>query len=311
MRKQIGCAGFRIDLAVVDPGLPGRYLVGIECDGAQYHSSSVARDRDRLREQILKDLGWRIHRIWSTDWYRNRPASESRLLDAIERAQQEGYISVETEAPLLHLPVPEAFPLLDNQEHEHPSASDETLETKVTNYEVCTSLGIAMEGELHEQSVHHLAQAISQVVEVEGPIHFEEVARRIRTLWGLGRAGKRIRDALGKATVTAQAQGYIRQRGDFLWPAGEREIPVRRRGGDVLAKIELICDEEITEAMTLVLKAQYATVPEDLITVSAKLLGIRAITGAVIGRIQTIMDGLMEREVLQQMPNGMVHLTPS
>jgi very-short-patch-repair endonuclease len=311
VRKQIGCAGFRIDLAVVDPELPGRYLLGIECDGAQYHSSSVARDRDRLREQILKDLGWRIHRIWSTDWYRNRPASESRLLDAIEQAQQEGHIAVETEAPLLPLPAQEAFPRLENQEHEHPSASNETLETKATNYEVCTALGIAREGELHEQSVHHLAQAIRQVVESEGPIHVEEVVRRIRTLWGLGRAGKRIRDALGKATVTAQAQGYIRQRGDFLWPAGEREIPVRRRGGDVPAKIELICDEEITEAMKLVLKAQYATVPEDLMTVAAKLLGLRVITSAVIERIQTIMHGLMEREVLQQMPNGMIQLTQS
>jgi len=68
---QVGVAGFFIDVAVVDPGNPGRYLMGIECDGATYHSAKSARDRDRLRQSILERLGWRIRRIWSTDWFKN------------------------------------------------------------------------------------------------------------------------------------------------------------------------------------------------------------------------------------------------
>lgn len=68
---QVGVAGFFIDVAVVDPGNPGRYLMGIECDGAAYHSAKSARDRDRLRQTILERLGWRIRRIWSTDWFKN------------------------------------------------------------------------------------------------------------------------------------------------------------------------------------------------------------------------------------------------
>lgn len=68
---QVGVAGFFIDVAVVDPNNPGRYLMGIECDGATYHSSKSARDRDRLRQTILERLGWRIRRIWSTDWFKN------------------------------------------------------------------------------------------------------------------------------------------------------------------------------------------------------------------------------------------------
>lgn len=72
---QVGAAGFFIDIAVRDPGCPGRYLMGIECDGATYHSAKSVRDRDRLRQAILEQLGWHIRRIWSTDWYRN-PAAE-------------------------------------------------------------------------------------------------------------------------------------------------------------------------------------------------------------------------------------------
>jgi very-short-patch-repair endonuclease len=68
---QVGEAGFFIDVAVRDPNKPGRFLMAIECDGATYHSSKSARDRDRLKQQILEGLGWNVKRIWSTDWFRN------------------------------------------------------------------------------------------------------------------------------------------------------------------------------------------------------------------------------------------------
>ncbi len=71
---QVGVAGFFIDVAVVDPGNSGSFLMGIECDGATYHSAKSTRDRDRLRQAVLERLGWKIRRIWSTDWFRNPQA---------------------------------------------------------------------------------------------------------------------------------------------------------------------------------------------------------------------------------------------
>ena len=87
VEHQIGSAGFFIDLAVVDPDFPGRYMLGIECDGAMYHSAQSARDRDRLRQQVLEDKGWSIHRVWSTDWFRNRKRELTRIEDAIRNAR--------------------------------------------------------------------------------------------------------------------------------------------------------------------------------------------------------------------------------
>lgn len=81
---QVGVAGFFIDLAVKHPLKPGTFLLGIECDGASYHSGRSARDRDRLRQEILVNLGWKIHRIWSTDWFRNRDGEIKRLMRRIE-----------------------------------------------------------------------------------------------------------------------------------------------------------------------------------------------------------------------------------
>lgn len=69
VHPQVGIAGFYIDLGIADPDMPGRYLIGIECDGKSYHSSRSARERDRLRQAVLEDHGWIIHRIWSTDWF--------------------------------------------------------------------------------------------------------------------------------------------------------------------------------------------------------------------------------------------------
>lgn len=84
VHRQIGCAGYRLDLAIPDPAHPGRYLLGIECDGASYYSLNVARDRDRLRHQVLEGLGWEIYRVWSTDWYLHPKESREKLFEAVK-----------------------------------------------------------------------------------------------------------------------------------------------------------------------------------------------------------------------------------
>lgn len=82
---QVGVSGFRIDIGVRHPSWPHGFIMGVECDGATYHSSRSARDRDRLREQVLRGLGWDLHRIWSTDWFTDPSKEASRLRVAIER----------------------------------------------------------------------------------------------------------------------------------------------------------------------------------------------------------------------------------
>ena len=83
---QVGCSSFRIDFGVCHPTQPGRFVLAIEADGATYHSSYTARDRDRLRQQMLENLGWTFHRIWSTDWFQRRHEEIERTVAAYERA---------------------------------------------------------------------------------------------------------------------------------------------------------------------------------------------------------------------------------
>ena len=81
---QVGVAGYFLDIGVLDPNSPGRYILGVECDGATYHSSKCARDRDRLRQQNLENLGWTIHRVWSTDWFKNEKREVARLKQKLD-----------------------------------------------------------------------------------------------------------------------------------------------------------------------------------------------------------------------------------
>lgn len=83
VHTQIGVSGFRVDLGIVHPDAPGRYLAGVECDGATYHRSATARDRDRLRENVLVGLGWRIRRVWSTEWWQDGERALAKLHDRL------------------------------------------------------------------------------------------------------------------------------------------------------------------------------------------------------------------------------------
>lgn len=109
---QIGQAGFFIDIGVVDPEQPGRFLAGVECDGANYHSSRSARDRDHLRQAVLERLGWRILRVWSTDWFLDPNRSLDRLVSRLE-----GLKRSEAEPPSRPAPKPQlSLPGLEEPE---------------------------------------------------------------------------------------------------------------------------------------------------------------------------------------------------
>lgn len=87
LQSQVGVCGYRVDLGVLDDEVAGRFVCGIECDGVAYHSMQTVRDRDRLRQQVLEDRGWIIHRVWSTDWFKDRQGQIERLLRLVEEAR--------------------------------------------------------------------------------------------------------------------------------------------------------------------------------------------------------------------------------
>ena len=107
LTAQYGTSGYWIDFAVQHPAQPGRYVLAIECDGATYHSSHSARDRDRLRQEQLERQGWRFHRIWSTEWFHDKDACTEKAIAAYHDALRDaddgtGHPTASTGQPRAH-----------------------------------------------------------------------------------------------------------------------------------------------------------------------------------------------------------------
>ncbi|MGA4692697.1 DUF3320 domain-containing protein [Rhodococcus sp. AB351] len=217
VQPQVGVAGYRIDMAVRHPDAPGTYALGIECDGVMYHSSRAARDRDRLRESVLRDLGWKLHRIWGTDWYRSRGEAIARLKAAVEDAcavnphlvQVERHRNVVEVSPTVSdtpdrahetTPAPRAVEFVSVEEgtpewaEEYRFLSD--AELQVIRQKAVDDLGYHWIDLQDERSTRAVSQVVLAVVDREGPIEEELIFSRVRSAWMLARSGQVVQKTI-------------------------------------------------------------------------------------------------------------------
>jgi len=184
---QVGVARYRIDLGVRHPDSPGMFALGIECDGAMYHSSRVARDRDRLRQEVLERLGWQLHRIWGPSWYRSRDKEKQRLQNAIEAAIGRDQTLPFTRQAAAPVAVELAEVDLDgppNWTVPYPVANlPRTRKDEIKN----------------PLAWRDMERHIIQIAKTEGPVSIDTVLRRLREAWGIGRAGSQIRQTFDTA----------------------------------------------------------------------------------------------------------------
>ena len=225
-----GTAGFRVDIGVKHPSQAGRYALGVECDGWMYHSFKVARDHDRLRQEVLERLGWRIYRIWGTAWYRNRNEQEERLRAAIADAIHAG--------PQAAAPTRSVGPVELEPEQFEPIGLDEAPSWTVPYRVVTPTLETRRLPAMHlPEAQWQLRQLIERVVTVEGPVLDTLVLRRAREAWGVGRAGRRIRDAFDTAVrALTRSEAITADRNGFLARAGGEIQAVRIPGDDPEAR---------------------------------------------------------------------------
>ncbi len=272
---QVGTAGFRIDIGVRHPERPGEYLAAVECDGAAYHAALWARERDRLRQDILEGLGWRFHRIWSTDWFYHRKREIERLANALEqaRAATVGSRIRGANAGGSKAPPPPEEPADAPVEIDH-------LTITAPAY-VRAELSVRSTVEPHEAPVSQLAGLVQKIIEIEGPIHIEEVGRRISSAFGKARTGNRIMEATARAVRQAMAMDKnLRQSGSFLMTAQQAEQPpVRNRGAETgsLLKAVNLPPMEIAAAAARI-RAESGEMPREAMLVAiARLLGFQRV----------------------------------
>lgn len=293
---QVGSSGFRIDLAVYDPDDEGRFLLAVECDGARYHSSSWARERDRLRQAVLERKGWTFHRIWSTDWFYNRDTEMKKLLDAIERARLPGYAAVTpgTVPPRVRVDRKEAT-------HSRPPEPTPYIEA---SFAVSGSQLMA----LHEVEPAFLAESVRKIVETEGPVHIDEVARRLSRIWGYKRTGSRIRSAVHTAVQHALARDHIRASdgaGRQFLDRRDRtgKIKVRDRSGvksHSLRKVQMFPPAEIREGILVAVERNIGIGVDECAREVSRMLGFKALRKDLRGQVALLAKELIAEGSLRE-----------
>ena len=294
VKRQIGASGFRVDLAVSDPDKPGRFTLGIECDGAQFHSSRSARDRDRLRQQVLEAHGWIIHRVWSADWYMRPQAELQKIEDAISAARAEWSARDEDGfKPVRAVPLSfEAEQIADDLDLVTAVVESGTAYAGDCSHYVEADFPVSRSIEPHLIPVAQMAAYVVKVVEIEGPVHLEEITARIRILWGLGRAGSRIRAAVERAVKTAVQAGSI-VGGPFYSVPGQAMVARDRSlvGSQTLRKPDSLPPAEIDHTLLAIVDANFGAGRVELVQAASRAFGFAATSA----QLREVLNAGIER----------------
>ncbi len=292
---QVGTKGFRLDIGVRHPDRPAHYILAVECDGAAYHSALWARERDRLRQEVLESLGWRFHRIWSTDWFHRRDREIARLRDTLNDAQTQSLQGVTVRSTR-----ETAFAAGEDEEQVAGETGDWTLDHLSIKAEPYRKAEIRLNSSVdpHAAPVPTLASLVRQIVDIEGPIHLEEVGRRISAAFGKSKAGSRIQTATDQAVAFAiRTNSDIMLMDRFVLTRQQSEDPpVRDRSATEGAplKAEYLPHMELEAAARLILRESGAISRDDHIRAIAKLLGYQRVGPDLSEAIGAAVDRLTE-----------------
>lgn len=255
--SQVGAAGYRIDIGVRHPDKAGTFMLGIECDGAAYHSAKSARDRDRLRESVLRGLGWEIHRIWGLSWYRDRATQEAALKVALDTALQGGNL-----IPAISGPVDAPEPM---EYEEIDLAAPPQWTVPYTAAPRPAHWYPYQPGDA--DALTDLLQYAAHVVSVEAPMHVDTFNARLREHWQTGTVGARARANIERALSLAKVSGMkvnLDKEG-FIRVDGADAVNVRRPNGTAdMRKAGAIPPEEFDEAVRLVVADAIVITEEEL-----------------------------------------------
>ncbi|WP_137725716.1 DUF3320 domain-containing protein [Prescottella subtropica] len=287
---QVGVAGYRIDMAVRHPDKPGSYAIGIECDGAAYHSSRTARDRDRLRESVLRNLGWEIHRIWGLSWWRDRNVQEKRLRAAIEEA-----VAAEGSASRIVVDKAAEEPEIQVVDVDFDSKPDWVTEYRsYRGYDGSTRDPKTTEGK------HDLRSFFTKVIQAEAPVHKEVLLERFKDAWEIQRLGAATRKIAESVLRAVEVDGRSVSPGnDDVCrlpgkPRPDVRIPVP---GLPPRKLEHIPFEELDLAVAHIIQDAHSIDSDMLAQQVVKIFGwqrvtedVRAITESSVMRLRETGD---------------------
>ena len=290
VEMRVGKSDYTVDIAVKHPHIADVYVVGIECDGSSYREARTARDRDSLRSHILEQMGWRMYRVWSTEWINNYEGETRQLLSFIKTAVSEYAVSESTDERSA-LPPDEPVKTEAVVKPEVPAADHQSNPYGFEYYE---------EGQYLNTAANHgpgrpaqLADYISAVVRTEQPIHIELLYRRLIGAFGKEKVTKPIRDTID-SVLRDDLNSEVIIEDKFVRLTDMREVKVRIPKAGETRDIGFVSLPEITAAMCVIISHSYGLEESQLIIETARVFGYVRTGPKITGRMSEAIALLLD-----------------
>jgi very-short-patch-repair endonuclease len=304
---QVGAGRYRIDLAVRDPQNSNRYVLGIECDGATYHSARSARDRDLLRQLVLQRMGWRIYRVWSTEWFHNPELVIEKICNSVQMALQTQPTHPVAAPPIPCSTVRQGLGANVGTPPAPPAPRQYKAGVPYSSYK--TSPLLDPEHVLRDSFTEALSSTVVKIVDMEGPIHREILLKRIKEAHGILKLGRKMRRHIERAL----AYGILRSEiacdpsSQFFNVPGRELTSFRVPENADARPVEYIAPAEIELAILYIVEDQVGVIEEYLPVVVARLIGIKKVKAKDADKIRTVIEELVNSGKLRR-AGSHVHL---
>lgn len=245
-----------IDLAIFDKA-KNRYVVGLECDGGAYKNLVNTTDRERIRRNVLKSLGWKIYHVWSPDFYRNPKNEFDKILDFIQEASEEEESEEIKKEFELNLKRKQAIKV--------------EIKENYVPYKVFQSVKRRAKVLLEEENLSNL---VYKIVKVEAPIHINLLKRRLMDITSVSKLSDEQVNLLAKVVQ----EDKFKYKDEFVYLSEGQVYQVRNRSllDKYSKKVEYISKEEIDEAIKLSLNRGEASTEDEIVKIVFTYFGFNS-----------------------------------
>jgi len=300
VHTNIGCSGYRVDIGIVNPRNNSEYILGLICDGNNYKAAKTVRDREIIQQDVLKMLGWNIHRVWTMDWVENAEKILSEIISAIQQKPAEKEEDIAEKVPdtvlgneflsnIDQLSIEETESIADN-----PRVEESSYKIPYNQHPL-ESFNIPPEEFLKPNRLSYISFQILRIIENEAPISRDQLCRRVLSLWGMSRIGSRIEDYFNEIFSLLNLKFTGTGKDLFFWR--EDQEPMKYMNYRIFASnASDIAPEEVSVTVKEVLENQISLSREDLIKETARLLGFN--------RLGTIVEPSMQKGIDMAIKRG-------
>ncbi len=282
----VGCGGYRVDLAVKNPDDPDNYVIGIEFDGENYRSCRNARDRDRLRSEVLIRLNWKLYRIWSADWIKRTDTEEKRLIDAVSKAFSESAGNAKAKDSALSTEAKAS-------DADQPAEEPLKLEIVRKNAELPLYSPVDPIPIIHTQrgTKNRFKAVMDAVMLQESPVHFSTVMERVMPIFGATAVTDELKEQFKKEYALWKPANVLYKAPYFY--LSDRPVKFRKSAEGIKRDVKFLNNMELSDGLLTLIANNVGISREGLVKEMSTALGYGRVAPSVTTAVNKAVDALI------------------